>query len=410
MPTITSDHRAIPQWLKQQRHWILWALDEEGRKLPFAPWQRGDLYPVKWGADADTRPETDWQTAYQHYRSRGAYASPDGIDPDEMLPAPILLHEPLDPPLMLVDFDDVRDPATGEVTHEAAELLDELDAFAEISSSGTGLHALVRAELPGQLGKFIGALEDTGDIELYDHGRLVGATWDHVPDTPRRVPERQDLIEDIIKRYEDTSQRERRVAAERRSDSSGSPSVSLSARTRADDSDDESGPSPYFDVDIRTVATTGWFANYRRKAPGDEWSGPHPGHGPVHSDPEDSTNFGIEPAEGVWYCFAHDAGGRGIELAAVLCPDTAISCGDIPGENRSVGGWLRDRPAELLRTCLWLRDQGAVAEDAKPPYAALLAVAEQAELHIRDEADGILGEANAEVARAVYDQLDRDAV
>jgi len=405
MATFTSDQRVVPDSLKPHEHWILWSLDSEGRKLPFAPWQRGDLYPVKWGEQADSRPETDWKTAYQHYRNRSAFASPEGIDTGQMLPAPILLHEPLDPPLMLVDFDDVRDPDTGAVTDEAAGLVDELDGYCEVSSSGTGLHVFVRAELPGGLGKFIGGLEQTGDIELYDHGRLVGATWDHVAGTARHVPERQALITDIIKRYENSSQRARRVGTSAEADGR-EPTISLSDS----DHDDNGNISPYFSVDVRDIATTGYFQSHRREAPGDEWTGPHPAHGPIHSAPDQSTNFGLEPHDNVWYCFAHDAGGRGIELAAVLCPDTSIQCADVPGQNRSVAGWLRNEPAELLRTCLWLRDSGAVSADAKPPYAALLAVADHADLHIRDADDGILGEANAEIARAVFDQLERGAV
>jgi hypothetical protein len=219
------------------------------------------------------------------------------------------------------------------------------------------------------------------------------------------VPERQELITDIIKRYEDSSQRTRRVGASAEGDGSAA-TISLSGSGH----DDNGNISPYFTVDVRDIATTGYFQSYRREAPGDEWTGPHPGHGPIHSAPDESTNFGLEPHDNVWYCFAHDAGGRGIELAAVLCPDTTIQCADVPGQNRSVAGWLRDEPAELLRTCLWLRESGAVSADAKPPYAALLAVADHADLHIRNADDGILGEANAEIARAVFDQLERGVV
>jgi len=404
MPVYEIGETAIPESLKRHDHWVLWGLDGHGRKRPLAPWVRGDLYPVKWGADAPERPETDWETAYHHYRHREQYATPDGIDAADVLPAPLLLHDPLDPPLMQVDFDDVRDPETGVVTDEVAAIVDRLGAFCEVSQSGEGLHSFVRAELPGGLGKFIASLADTGDIELYDHGRAVGATWDHVADTPTQVPHVQAEIEAIIQEYESSTQRQRRLNKRPQRAADGGAAVSLDGATTSDSGDSEY--SPYFDVDVRTVADTGYFSSHRRSAPGDDWEGPHPEHGPIHSAPDECTNFGAVPLDNVWYCFAHDSGGRGIELASVLCPATDIECADVPDSD--VGGWLRDKPLALLQTCLWLREQGAVSQDAKPPYDALLAVADVADLHVRDRTAGILGEANAEISRAVYDELTLD--
>jgi len=404
MPLFEISGTEIPDDIKRFDHWVLWGLDEEGRKRPLAPWVRGDLYPVAWGADADERPETDWETAYRHYRHTDSYSAPDGMDTTSIMPAPLLLHEPLDPPLMQVDFDDVRDAETGQVTAEVADIVDRLDAYCEVSQSGEGLHLFVRAELPGRLGKFIAPLAGEGDIELYDHGRAVGATWDHVEGTPLTVPERQDEIEQIVRDYEDSSQRKRRIGSQ---NSRREPrDVSLPSAKSTDTNDNNR--SPYFDIDIRSVADTGYFRQYRDRTPGSEWEGPHPGHGPINSDPEDCTNFGIVPHDNVWYCFADDSGGRAIELAAVLCPATDIKCEHVPGQNRSVGGWLTGKPDELLATCVWLKEQGTVDRDTKPPYAALVATAELADLHMRNKDEGILGEANAEIAHEVYTTLTLD--
>jgi len=405
MNEFRSSQMNVPESLKEHEHWVLWGLDEKGRKRPLAPWIRGDLYPAKWGESAPERPETDWETAYRHWRNREGYSAPTGMNASETLPAPLLLHEPIDPPLMLVDFDDVRDPETGEVTDEVADIVERLGAFCEISQSGEGLHLFVRAELPGGLGKFIASLHDTGDIELYDHGRAVGATWDHVDGTSTVVPEAQETVEEIIREYEDAGQRKRRLGKSKPTRSDGGGSVSLSP-SFSTNSQKDTKVSPYFDVDIRYIADTGYFGQYRERAPGDKWNGPHPGHGPMKSDPEECTNFGVVPMDNVWYCFADDSGGRAIELAAVLCPKTDISCRDAPGENESVGGWLRGQPLELLTTCLWLRKEGAISEDAAPPYDALLGVAELVDLHIRDKQAGVLGDRNKEIARAVYDDLD----
>jgi len=399
MPTYQSTRLHVPESLKRHDHWVLWGLDEQGRKRPLAPWQEGSLYPVKWGADAPQRPETDWQTAYSHWQRREQYSAPDGMDTSGIKPAPLLLHDPLDPPLMQVDFDDVRDRESGAVSHEVADLVERLGGFCEISQSGEGLHVFVRAALPGGLGKFIADLKDIGEIELYDHGRAVGATWDHVNGSPQCVPEAQETVVKIIKEYEDTAQRKRRLGP---TDRGNSPNQvgSLDPDHGPDDGGDDI--SPYFRLDIRDVADTGVFTNYRHEAPGSDWDGPHPAHGPQSSDRDECTNFSAVPRDGVWFCFLHDGGGRAIELAAVLCPYTDIRCRDVPD---NIGGWLRDQPRELLKTCLWVREQGAVAADADPPYDALLAVAEVADIHIRDPTAGILGEANREVCRAVFDEL-----
>lgn len=398
------DGREIPESLKQHEHWVLWAVDSQGRKRPLAPWIRGDLYPVKWGSDAPERPETDWETAWHHYRSRTGYATPSGYAAEEALPAPLLLHDPLDPPLMQVDFDDVRDPERGTISDEVAGIVEELGAFTEVSQSGEGLHCFVRAELPGGLGKFIADLDDIGEIELYDHGRAVGATWEHVPWTPTEVPEVQATVEDIIKRYETSDQRQRRVGS---SSGEASPATDVSRSLSADavsgDNDADNDRSPYFDVDVRQVADTGVFQRYRHEAPGDEWVGPHPTHGPQSSDKDECTNFGVE--NGGWFCFLHDCGGASLDLAAIVCPETDIRCSDSIPRSATQEKWLQDHPEDYLRTCLWLRDQGVVDDDARPPYRVLVATARHADLHMRDSDDGILGEANAEIAEAVYGEL-----
>jgi hypothetical protein len=395
MPVYESNRRHIPDDLKPYDHWVLWGVDGKGRKRPLAPWVRGDLYPVKWGSEAPERPETSFETAMEHYRRRECYSTPDGIDSSEVKPAPLLLHEPLDPPLMQVDFDDVRDPETGTVTAETADIVSRLDAYTEISQSGEGLHVFVRAELPGGLGKFIAPLIGEGDIELYDHGRAVGATWEQVSETPDAVPERQQIVDEIVSDYETSSQRERRLGTKPDIPNRGQPETKFNSDDPAG-GDDENNRSPYFDIPIRSVADTGWFQRH-----GDGIEGPHPGHGPIHSDPDKCTNFGVDHTHDCWFCFAHDSGGRAIELAAVLSDHTDVDCPDVPDKAASES-WLTNQPKTLLRTCIELRDQGVVEEGARPPYAALLAVAEHEDLHIRDAEAGVLGEANAKIAEKIY--------
>jgi hypothetical protein len=397
----------IPDDLKQHDHWVLWAVDDEGKKRLLAPWISETLYPVPWGSDADERPETDWETVKKYHRHRQAYPSPDGIDVSTVKPAPLLLHEPLDPPLMMVDFDDVRDPDSGEITNECLEILDRLDGYTEISQSGEGLHVYVRASLPGNLGKFIGSLHEGGDIELYDHGRTVGATWNRIDDYPMTVPERQETIEEIIKEYETDSQRERRLntSSEWSESHNDDKSLRQSLNTTSDDAD----RSPYFDIDIRSVAGTGHFAQHRSETPGDDWTGPHPEHGPQHSEPDECTSFGVEPSDNLWNCWVHKSGGRAIELAAVLCPETDVSCNDLP-QSAAGEGWLSDNPRTMLTTCLWIRDQGVVEEGIDIPYAAKIGVAKHHDLDMKDDEKEILGAMTSKVAAQIYQEMTLDDV
>lgn len=411
--------RYIPQEMKTFDHWVLWS-PEFGKKI-MAPWVTGHCYPASWGEQETERPETEFETAKMladlpTHEVHRIYPFPpkDGSDgephiPDRLIPTFLLLHDPPEPPVMQVDFDDVRDSASGCVSEEIREIVDRLDAYTEVSQSGEGLHVFVRAALPGGLGKFIADLNDVGAIEMYDHGRIVGATWDHVDGTPTKVPERQDVVIDLIESYETEEQRARREQRSTRSndqDAFDGPETSgIEAAIRNRDS--SSGRSAYFDIDIRSIADTGYFARYRQETPSDDWQGPHPEHGSMHSALEDCTNFNVDTYQNSWYCFVHDSGGRAIELAAVLATDVAVSCADLP-KRAATEGWLRDRPVELLKTCLWLRDHAGVPDDTKPPHAALLGVADFKDLYVHDRDRGILGEKNAELCRRIFDEMSLD--
>jgi hypothetical protein len=439
--TATTDRRHIPDWLKDQDIWAVWT--PEFGKTIMAPWATGHCYPASWGHDADERPETSFSKAKMVadlppetvHDSWPFPANGDGPDiPESLYPTIILPHDPPDPPLMLVDLDDVRDPETGELSPAAARIVDDLDAYTEVSQSGTGLHLFVRAMLPGNHGKFIESLAHTeslgalselhvspdgsvvdvqpstpehwpsvgaeyppghplaGDLELYDHGRVVGATWEHVAGTPYDVPERQGVIDGLVEEFEPADGGSATPEPDGGDDNSASP----------DDIDSTGDRSPYYDVGIRTIADGGVFSRYRDKSPGDDWNGPHPGHGPLHSDPDECTNFDVDTGSDRWYCFAHESGGKPLHLAAVLCPDTDVACSDVPSKAAS-RNWLEDRPIEMLRTCLWLRDKHAPA-DAKPPYAALVGVAKV--VNLPTDTDDILGESTYSVARSIYDELD----
>ncbi|TKX87207.1 hypothetical protein EXE43_04420 [Halorubrum sp. SS5] len=94
-------------------------------------------------------------------------------------------------PLVGVDLDDCRDPDTNTPTAWAAEILDTLDSYSEVSPSGTGYHVIVRGERPEGRNR-------AGDLEVYDRSRFFTVTGDHVPATPESVTAREDALATVV--------------------------------------------------------------------------------------------------------------------------------------------------------------------------------------------------------------------
>jgi hypothetical protein len=91
-----------------------------------------------------------------------------------------------------VDFDDCRDPETGQLSERAAQIIQMLDSYAEVSPSKTGVKVWIRAVLPA------GRRRKPG-LEIYDRGRFFTLTGWHLESTPRAVAPRQDEIEALIR-------------------------------------------------------------------------------------------------------------------------------------------------------------------------------------------------------------------
>jgi putative DNA primase/helicase len=92
-----------------------------------------------------------------------------------------------------VDLDKCLDPETGELENWAREIIDELDSYAEISPSGTGVHVLVRGTLPPGRNR-------KGRFEAYDRGRYFTVTGRHLAGTPKTIEGRQEQLERVVKR------------------------------------------------------------------------------------------------------------------------------------------------------------------------------------------------------------------
>lgn len=412
---VNSTEKYVPRDIRDESLWVLWNLQD---KVPIAPWQTGHCYRAEWRADlpSDERPETDYETAKMyadlppselhqtHPFPIDADESPLDALPQQLVPTILLPPDPtvdgFEPPLMYVDLDDVRDPKTQVITPEAAEIVAQLDSFTEISSSGTGLHILVRARLPESDGKIIEDLDTGGQIEIYDHGRFLGATWNHVADTPREINERQAIVDELIEKYRSTKEASARTEAgdteqqSRSGPSTPTPTPSTSQGDR----------SPFYDVPLEKFAQPATIVNEEVGNSGNENKGPqgpHPVHGKTTSGDE-STNYHLDPDTNQWHCFACESGGGPLEMAAIMA--RTMQC-----RNAQQGSLDRLSDEEFLRTCLHARDEvNGFTADMTPPYRALVAIASLLDLTMDDPERRILGRATYSIAEHVFKELSLD--
>jgi len=395
---ITIDTTHTPDALRDRELWVLWDVTD---KMALAPWQTGHMYRAGWSKASGKDPRTDYATAkavadLPPERIHESYPFPDG-PPAKVKATPLLKQAEAreKPHITFVDYDDVV--VDGFVSAEVWGLVEDFAGPVFLSSSGTGLHQWVYGDLPDGLGKFDESLHTEGSIEMYDHARMTGSTWRHVNGTALdELEEATAVIENVVEEYgrESHFRRMGKAAAGHEEKFPEAKSVSKPPRQNSNSAEN----SAYYDLDVETVARDDTSFNHHAKnTRGSQLEGPHPEHGPQHSTVEKCTNFGVETSENVWKCWAHDDGGGGLALVAVM---------QVPGVSCGSSRRVYNDAERLLKACLHARDDyNTLLEDEKPPYKALLAVAEKFDIEIANEATGLLGESAYNVCRRIYDDL-----
>ena len=94
-------------------------------------------------------------------------------------------------PYAFVDLDYVLDPETGEAAPWALEVVRSLDSYTELSTSGKGIHVVVRGEKPGSRCR---ATVDGHKIEVYDAGQYMALTGRPLPGHPLTVEDRHEEL------------------------------------------------------------------------------------------------------------------------------------------------------------------------------------------------------------------------
>jgi len=184
---LAFDHTTVPDKLRSRDAWVCWrykyvADREEWTKVPV---------DASGGGFASSTDPATWSTftAAVEYHEEPA-TDTDGVG--------FVVHD--EDMVVGLDLDDCRDPATGDVDAWAADVLDAVDTYAEVSPSGTGLRLFGFGFVPDG-----GTRGDAGDhgghIEMYETGRyltVTGATVEESVDAVRPV---NDEIEDIHAEY-----------------------------------------------------------------------------------------------------------------------------------------------------------------------------------------------------------------
>ena len=173
-------HHDVEQWMGRLA----------GEKMPFSPWASKD-HP-------EAEPEED---ARFKWGLRENYTDGDTVamaEDDPRLDGRVFIQRE-DDPFAFVDGDDVRCPETGEVHPAFIAILQHLGmTYADISTSGGGVHAYYKGELPiegkGQATFDIdtepwGANDSPPAVEIYANKHVCVATGEHVPGTPTTTAE-----------------------------------------------------------------------------------------------------------------------------------------------------------------------------------------------------------------------------
>ncbi|WP_436343993.1 hypothetical protein [Natronorubrum sp. FCH18a] len=185
-----------PSDLLDVDRWLTWKPTDDGRKVPRAPYANPD-WPDKFVSAQDPDVWTNFETASTAVADRRDYGLAFNIpDADEYS----------DDPFVLIDYDNVRDPETREVHPTVRDHIKRAESYADVSTSGTGVHIFARGALPDGVKAIEAALPAVdgfgeAEIEVYDSARYSAMTGAHIAASPRRTTDAQDLIDDLADEY-----------------------------------------------------------------------------------------------------------------------------------------------------------------------------------------------------------------
>jgi putative DNA primase/helicase len=171
------DFENIPAELRAVAQWVCWKLEMVDGRLTKVP------YTVA-GSKADsTKPQT-WGT-FESCRAALRTNKFSGLG--------FVFAE--NGNLTGIDLDKHRNADTGELDPFAAEYVSRLNSYTEISQSGTGVHIIARATVPGDKGR----RDAKTGVEMYSKARFFVMTGNHLDGTPHTVELRQQAVDGMFR-------------------------------------------------------------------------------------------------------------------------------------------------------------------------------------------------------------------
>jgi len=174
--------------------WYTWKADD-GRKIPRAPWlhRHPDHYASAQNPDVwrSFEEASEYATEFSGHNLAFVIRDRDQF-PNENV--------------VLIDYDDVRNPDTLDLHSTVREHIEQADSFAQVSTSRTGVHILCRGELPEGVKTIDAPLPDDpafpdAEIEVYDSARFVAMTGQHIATTPSETTECQAFLDDLAEDF-----------------------------------------------------------------------------------------------------------------------------------------------------------------------------------------------------------------
>lgn len=176
----------FPTALTSTPHWVGYAWELRGEKRTKVP-KNPHWRPGMSKAEREKIPQNASTTApatWADFAAARAFALRHGYGLGFMLA----------PPFVGIDLDDCRDAATGELSTLGVSVLSNLDTYAEVSVSGTGVKAIAYGEKPGPRCRKNGL-----ELEIYSNKRLFALTGQRLDDDPLQINDCQEYIDHLYR-------------------------------------------------------------------------------------------------------------------------------------------------------------------------------------------------------------------